>query len=74
MGESSQGMSGDFPASIGKVATRELRHAGYTHLAQLTMVTTRELLALHGVGPKAIRLLRDVLAERGESFADERPA
>ena len=59
------GASGDFPATIGKVATREPRHAGYTHLAQLTTVTTREFLALHGVGPKALRLLGETLAERG---------
>nr|WP_260408155.1 DNA-binding protein [Planomonospora venezuelensis] len=42
--------------------------AGYTRLEQLTGVTEAELLALHGVGPKAVRILRDTLAERGLSF------
>jgi hypothetical protein len=61
---------GDFPPTIGKVAMRELRNAGYAHLAQLPAVAARDLLALHGVGPKAIRLLREALAERGETFAE----
>jgi hypothetical protein len=29
-----------------------------------------DLLALHGVGPKAVRLLSAALAEHGMSFAD----
>jgi hypothetical protein len=46
-----------------------LAGAGYTRLDQLTKVTEAELRALHGMGPKAIRQLRDALAERGQSFA-----
>jgi hypothetical protein len=30
-------------------------------------------LKLHGFGPKAIRILRPALAERGLTFADETP-
>jgi hypothetical protein len=30
-----------------------------------------ELLALHGVGPKAVRILDAALAERGLSFAPD---
>ncbi len=59
----------DFPF-IGQVAKRELAAAGYTDLRQLTRVTERELLAMHGVGPKAIRILKEALKEKGLSFAE----
>ena len=59
----------DFPAGMGKVAPRSLAIAGYTRLGQLTKVTDAELLKIHGVGPKAIRILREALKELGMSFA-----
>lgn len=52
-------------------ASRALASAGYHRLEQLTTVRASELLRLHGMGPKAIRILREALAERGWSFADE---
>lgn len=61
----------EFTPRIGKVARRELAVHGYTRHEQLTTVTTRELLALHGVGPKAIHILGEELAARGLAFADE---
>ncbi|ONI68571.1 hypothetical protein BWI15_36905 [Kribbella sp. ALI-6-A] len=54
---------------IGKVATRELALNGYTTYEQLTQVTTKELLAIHGIGPKAIRILDEELTARGLRFA-----
>jgi hypothetical protein len=60
----------DFP-NIGKVASRELAAHGYDRLDQLPGVSERELLAIHGVGPKAIRILREALAEREISFAPD---
>ncbi|HYI02394.1 DNA-binding protein [Hyalangium sp.] len=60
----------DFP-NIGKVARRELALAGYTRLKQLTRVSEAKLLQIHGVGPKAIRLLREALEAKGLSFADK---
>ena len=59
----------DFPF-IGAPARGALHHAGYTSLEQLTELTEKELLALHGVGPKAVRILREALAERGQAFAE----
>lgn len=59
----------EFPTRIGKVATRELAAHGYTRYEQLTAVTPKELLKIHGVGPKAIRILAEELATRGLSFA-----
>ncbi|MFI6417061.1 DNA-binding protein [Streptomyces sp. NPDC050842] len=58
----------DLPRGIGAPATRALVAAGYTRLAQLADVPAAELAALHGVGPKALRVLGESLAERGESL------
>jgi predicted flap endonuclease-1-like 5' DNA nuclease len=60
--------SDDLP-NIGNVARRELANAGYTRLEQFTKVSEKELLKIHGVGPKAIRILREVMELRGLSFA-----
>jgi hypothetical protein len=54
---------------IGAPATRALVAAGYTRLAQLHGVREADLLRLHGVGPKAIRILREALAARGLALA-----
>jgi uncharacterized protein YdhG (YjbR/CyaY superfamily) len=57
-----------FP-KIGSPATRALEAAGYTHLEQLTKVTEAELGRLHGMGPKALRILGEALGEKKLSFA-----
>ena len=54
---------------MGKVALRQLALHGYTRYDQLTSVTRAELLRIHGVGPKAIRILEEELATRGLAFA-----
>jgi hypothetical protein len=54
-----------FPRGIGRPATGALLAAGYTDLAQLHGVPAADLLRLHGVGPKAVAVLRGALAERG---------
>ena len=51
-------------------AAQAFELAGIRTLADLTRWTERDLLQLHGVGPKAIRILREALAERGLRFAD----
>jgi len=56
------------PRSIGAPATRALTAAGYTELSQLASVPATELAQLHGVGPKALRLLQEALQERGMSL------
>ena len=60
----------DFPAGIGQPATRALVAAGYTNLDQLSRVTEAELLKLHGMGPKALGIIRSALHAKGLSFAD----
>ncbi len=58
---------GSFP-KIGKPAERALGNAGYSKLGQLAKRTEGELLELHGVGPKAIRILKAALKAEGLSF------
>jgi hypothetical protein len=56
------------PASIGAPATRALTAAGYTGLTQLANVPVADLKKLHGVGPKALRLLQEALEQQGLSL------
>ena len=56
-------------ARIGKVARRELALNGMMSYEELATRSRGELLAIHGVGPKAIRILEEELAARGQSFA-----
>jgi hypothetical protein len=57
------------PANIGAPATRALTAAGYTRLSQLADVPATELKQLHGVGPKALRLLQEALEQHGMSLS-----
>ena len=50
------------PRGIGRPATAALALAGITTLDDVRGVDLDELLRLHGVGPKAIRVLREALA------------
>ncbi len=59
----------NFPREIGSPATGALEFAGYTNLKQLTRVTEAELIKLHGMGPKALGILRETLKAKGMSFA-----
>jgi predicted flap endonuclease-1-like 5' DNA nuclease len=59
----------EFPASMGKVPRRQLALHGYTRFDQLASVSPSELLEIHGVGSKAIRILQEELAARGLSLA-----
>jgi predicted flap endonuclease-1-like 5' DNA nuclease len=54
---------------IGKPATRALATLGITRLSQVTRRSKAELSQLHGVGPKALGILEEALAARGQSFA-----
>lgn len=53
---------------IGAPATRALEGAGYTTLRSLAGVSRAELLRLHGMGPKALRILEAEMAKRGHSL------
>ena len=56
-----------FPRGIGRPATGALLAAGYTDATQLDGMAEENLLRMHGVGPKAVAVLRAALAERGLS-------
>ncbi len=57
------------PGNLGRPAQRALANAGYTQLDQLTTASEAEIARLHGIGPKALRQLRQALAEHGLAFA-----
>lgn len=58
----------DFPKGISAPATRALTSAGYSELKQLANVPAAELKQLHGIGPKALRLIQEALERDGMSL------
>jgi DNA-directed RNA polymerase alpha subunit len=50
---------------ISAPAVRALHNAGYTTLRQLADVPRHELAELHGMGPKAMNIIEQALAEHG---------
>lgn len=57
------------PPGIGSPAQRALAAAGITRLEQFTSISEAELLKLHGVGPKAVRIIKESLHENELAFA-----
>lgn len=57
-----------FPKGIGQPALRALYAAGYKRIDELIAVSDKELLALHGVGPKAVRIMREALQAQGLDY------
>ena len=54
----------EFPKGIGAPATRALEGAGYSRLEELADVPASGIAKrLHGMGPKALRLLQEALEE-----------
>ncbi|GHC88714.1 hypothetical protein GCM10007079_33880 [Nocardiopsis terrae] len=62
------GEVGDLPRGIGGPATRALVNAGITSLDRVAALTEAELKAMHGVGPKAVRVLGEALDASGSGF------
>lgn len=58
----------DLPTGVAKPARRALAAAGYARREHMAKASEAELLKLHGVGPKAIDLIRRALAADGRSF------
>jgi hypothetical protein len=56
------------PGNIGASAARALTAAGYARLSQLAGVPACELKKLHGVGPRALKLLQEALEQHGMSL------
>ena len=57
-----------FPRGVSQPAIRALASAGYTQLDQLAGVREKDLASLHGMGPKALRILSEALKAQGKSF------
>lgn len=52
----------NLPTGLSKPAIRALAGAGYLRLEQFAKLSEAEVLQLHGVGPKAMDLIRDALS------------
>lgn len=61
-------MANDDVPFIGAPATRALATIGVTRLDQLADRSRAELLALHGFGPRALRIIEEELGRRGMSL------
>jgi hypothetical protein len=57
----------EFSGIVSRPAQRALEAAGYSKLEELTHVSEKELLALHGFGPKGIHMLNAELSRRGQA-------
>lgn len=60
---------GDLPP-IGRPANSALLSIGAASLAEVARIGRARLLAMHGIGPKAVRILAEAMDERGIDFAD----
>lgn len=56
-----------FP-KIGSPAYLALKHEGIT-LSDLPKYSEKQLLKIHGVGPKAVGILSEFLKDKGQAFA-----
>ena len=59
------GADSDLPRSLGRPATAALHSAGITTLTEVSSRAPAEIAALHGVGPRAVRLLEEALEAAG---------
>lgn len=61
--------SRQFPRAMGRPANAALVADGITTLDQVAAMTEQELLAIHGVGPKAVAILRAELGQQGRDLS-----
>ena len=61
-----------FPVGLSGPALRALAHAGFGSMAQLARRSEKELSALHGMGPKALRILKSALAQQGRDHRENK--
>lgn len=59
-----------FLSRLGSPARRALEAKGITTPAELAHYSEREILKLHGMGPRSIPVLRQALLDAGLSFKD----
>ena len=61
---------GGFLSLLSGPARGALEHEGITTLTELSRYSEREILKLHGVGPKSLPTLRGALSDAGLAFAE----
>lgn len=61
----------NLPTGLSKPAIRALSGAGYLRLEQFAKLSEAEVLQLHGMGPKAMDIIRDALAAKELSFSKD---
>ncbi len=61
-------LQSDFPEKLGAPALRALHNAKIKNLAQLAKHTEADILELHGMGPKALSMLKPALKKAGYAF------
>ncbi len=59
----------DLP-KVSAPALQALHTIGVATLEQLARYSENEIAALHGMGPKGVRILKAALAEKGLSFTE----
>ena len=62
-----------FLAALSAPARRALQTAGITTLETLSTFSEKDILKLHGMGPRSIPPWKDALAASGLRFRDEVP-
>lgn len=61
-----------FLSRLSSPARRVLEHEGIITLEKLSSFTEREILQLHGMGPRSMPILRDELQSQGLAFKPEK--
>lgn len=72
MARSKKSAAGAFPKGVAQPAVRALASIGVTELEQAAKFRESELAALHGMGPKALAIIREALRAQGRAFKPER--
>ncbi|HVW13858.1 MAG TPA: hypothetical protein VHB54_08555 [Mucilaginibacter sp.] len=58
----------EFP-KLSQPALRALHNAGIADLHQLSKLTEKEFSGLHGIGPTAVKALKEAMKAKGLKFA-----
>lgn len=70
--EKSKKSTTGFMTALSAPAQRALTNAGITTVKKLSTYTEKEILALHGLGPASLPVLKSVLAEKGLNFKSKK--
>jgi hypothetical protein len=60
----------NLPQTLARPAQRALANAGITRIEHLAAMSEAEIRLLHGIGPNALRQLRQALDAHGLGFKD----